>query len=222
MCLSVAACAAVLAGCGSLHPGEAATVGDTVITEDQLADSTEGFCELLKAAQAAQGGGNASLPLRIASLNAANQLILGAAIDDLAAKRDLTLSDSEVDEWMRQLPFDLDGVPEDKAEAVDEITRRLARNTLLTAELGRIAFERDNPGQQPEDPQALQERGSRVAQRHLAQLDPETNPRYGNVLNPQQANPGTGSLSQPVSDEAKEDMSVPGPTSELPEDQMCP
>ncbi len=213
-------CVLTLAGCGSVHPGAAAQVGDVSISDDQLQDSTEGFCDLIDTINAAQQGSNAPVPVRSALLSALNTLVIGAALDQLARQNDVQVSNAEVEQWIASLPIDLSQVPESRAADVLAITERVGRNTLLVEKLGRLAYERDNPGSSGAPTEDVQRLGQQMADDYLRQVDADINPRYGQVTDTQRL-PGTGSLSVAVSEEGVAGENVPEPNGSLPNSQVC-
>ncbi|MDP9442943.1 MAG: hypothetical protein M3P83_00760 [Actinomycetota bacterium] len=199
--LGVVASALMLSGCASLHPGEAAVVGDTTITEERLEEFTDGFCTVIAAINQAQGTPTSGVPVRTAVLSALNVLVVGAGADQLAAREGIELGEDEVREWVAGLPPVFEEIPAEDAETVDRVTERVARNSLLVQRLGA-------QGGPADDPQAAAERGTRRVLSYLEQVGAETDPRYGQVLDTR-TSPGTGSLSVPVSSEALQADDVP-------------
>lgn len=213
-------CAVALSGCASAHPGSAAEVGDTSISDDTLQQSTAGFCDLIASVNAAQQGSTTDVPLRSAVLTALNTLVMGEALDQLAARNNVSVSNAEVRGWIDQLPLDFSTVPAPRIEDLQAVTSRVARNTLLVEKLGRVVYERQNPGGGNPPPNQIQQLGQQLASGYLNQVDVETNPRYGQVLDTQRL-PGTGSLSLPVSEEGMAGRTVPQASGSLSESQKC-
>ncbi|MGH3367370.1 MAG: hypothetical protein ACRDOY_09220 [Nocardioidaceae bacterium] len=218
-----AACAVALSSCGSVHPGDAARVGDTTISDEQLSQSTRGFCDLIDVINQAQARGSVPVPVRSALLTALNTLVMGAALDHLAVQHGVGVTDAEVRSWIGRLPVQLNQVPDGRAGDLAMVTDRVARNALLVEKLGRMVYQRENPGQGSPGAAAadqIQRLGQQFASDYLSQVDVETNPRYGQVLDTQKL-PGTGSLSVPVSAEGRAGRTVPDPASGLSQTEQC-
>jgi hypothetical protein len=212
-------CAVALAGCGS-HPGAAAQVGDVSVSDEQLQRSTGGFCDLIEAINAAQQGASPPVPVRSALLSALNTLVMGVALDHLAAQNDVEVTPAEVRGWVSALPLDLTQVPPSRAEDLQAVTDRVARNALLVEELGRDAYARQNPGGAGASPEQVQRLGQQLANDYLQRVDVETDPRYGQVLDTSKL-PGTGSLSIAVSEAGVAGENVPEADSTLAASQEC-
>jgi hypothetical protein len=216
----VAACAVALAGCGSGHPGAAALVGGVTISDDSLEHNTHGFCELIETVNQAQQGTSPPVPLRAALLNALNTLVLGEALDQAAARNNVEVTEAEVRQWVGALPFDFSRIPDQRMDEVQSVLERVGRNTLLVEELGRVAYQRQNPGGPGPSAQQVQQLGQQLVNGYMRRVGVETNPRYGKVDDTQQL-PGTGSLSIAVSQEGIDAQGVPEPDSSLSPSQTC-
>jgi hypothetical protein len=203
-----------------VHPGSAAQVGDTSISEEQLQQNTDGFCDLIDSINATQQGSNVPVPVRSALLSALNTLVLGAALDQLAVQNDIAVTNAEVQRWIAALPVDLSQVPPSRTENLQVTTQRVARNALLVEKLGRVAFERENPGGGGAPAEQVQQLGQQMADDYLDRVGAEVNPRYGQVLDTRRL-PGTGSLSIAVSEEGVAGENVPEASNTLPETQEC-
>lgn len=211
-------CAVALSSCGNAHPGQAAQVGDVSISQDRLQQSTSGFCDLIDAINQAQGA-DVTVPVRSALLTALNTIVMGEALDQLAARRGVEVSSAEVAAWIDQLPIDLGQAPPSRADELRAVTERVARNSLLVEKLGQQAFEQQNTGAQPATEQ-IQQLGQQAVSRYMREVGVDVNPRYGQVLDTQKL-PGTGSLSVPVSQEGRSAQTVPEANSTLTETQEC-
>jgi SurA N-terminal domain len=214
------ACALALSSCGPVHPGEAAQVGGTLISDDTLERSTNGFCDLIAAVNAAQQGTTPPVPVRQALLSALNTLVMGEALDQLARRRGVEVTSAEIRRWVDAIPIDLSQVPPGRAADLRMVIDRVARNSLLIGKLGRQVYAQQNPGTSAAPPEHVQQLGQELASDYLQRVDVATNPRYGRVLDMQRL-PGTGSLSVAVSPQGVAAQSVPEPTSELNETQEC-
>lgn len=213
-------CAVALSSCGSVHPGAAAQVGDVSVSDEALERNTHGFCELIDAINQAQQGTNPPVPLRQALLSALNTLVIGAAIDQLAAQNDVGVSPAEVRQWVDGLPLDFGQSPRGRTDELNATIQRVARNTLLVDKLGRKAYQRQNPGSRDAPAEQVQQVGQQLVNDYMRRVGVQTDPRYGQVLDTQQV-PGTGSLSVPVSQEGVNGQTVPEASNTLPPNQEC-
>ena len=212
--LVLAGAALLLSACGSLHPGEAAVVGDATISDTQLEESTAAFCSVIRAINKDQNRPTEDIPVRTAALSALNLLVIGEGAEQLAVEEGITLTDDEVRRWIEQLPPVFDELPESEAEGVNETLELIAHNSLLISKLGR-------QGGTGVDPAAASERGTKRVLAYLEQIDAETDPRYGEAIDTSQA-PGTGSLSVAISPDALRSADVPAQgTVSLTEAETC-
>ena len=216
----VVVCAVVLAGCGNAHPGQAAQVGETSISDDTLQQNTHGFCDLIDAINAAQQGRGSPVPVRTAVLSAMNTLVMGVALDRLAARYGVAVSDAELRRWKEQLPLDFSLVPPSRTEDLQLTLDRVARNAVLVEKVGAQAYRQQNPGSPDAPPDQASALGERLASQYLRRVGAQTDPRYGQVVDVQRL-PGTGSLSLPVSAEGVQSRTVPEPTDRLTQTQTC-
>jgi hypothetical protein len=214
------ACALALSGCGPVHPGDAAQVGGTAISDDTLERSTHGFCDLIDAINAAQQGTTPPVPVRSALLSALNTLVMGEALDQLGRRRGVEVTSAEVRRWVDSIPIDLSQVPPGRVADLRMVIDRVARNSLLIEKLGRRVYLRQHPGATAAPPQEIQQLGQELASDYLQRVDVATDPRYGQVLDTQRL-PGTGSLSVAVSQQGVAAQTVPEPSDQLRETQEC-
>ncbi|MDQ4084544.1 MAG: SurA N-terminal domain-containing protein [Actinomycetota bacterium] len=213
-------CAVALSGCGGAHPGSAAQVGDVSIPDESLERSTTGFCEVIDVFNQAQQGTSPPVPMRSALLSALNALVMGEALDQLARRNGVEVTESEVRQWIGGLPLDFSRVPESRADEVNAVLERVGRNSLLADKLGRAVYEQQNPGGAPVPPDQVQRLGEQLVNDYMRRIDVQTDPRYGQALDPAQI-PGTGSLSIPVSEEGLDGEGIPEPSSSLPKNRVC-
>jgi hypothetical protein len=218
---AAAACVLALSSCGSVHPGQAAQVGDVSISDETLQQNALGFCDLIDVINQAQQGTNPPVPTRTALLSALNTLVMGEALDQLAAQNDVDVTDAEIEQWLGGLPLDFSQVPQSRIDDLQLVTERVARNTLLVDKLGRVAYARQNPGSAGAPADQVQQLGQRMADQYMRRVGVDTDPRYGQVLDTQRL-PGTGSLSVAVSEEGVAGETVPEATNTLPQNQECP
>jgi SurA N-terminal domain len=212
-------CAVALAGCGTVYPGAAARVGQESISDETLEQSTTGFCHLIDAINQTQQGTNPPVPKRTALLSALNTLVTGEALDQLAQRHGVSVSAAEIRQWIGGLPLNFSQVPAGSRDDLEAVTRRVARNTLLVEKLGQVAYRQQNGGGQA-PPDQVQQLGQQMVSRYLREVDVQTDPRYGQVLDTRRL-PGTGSLSVPVSEEGVASQTVPEASNTLAQSQEC-
>jgi hypothetical protein len=213
-------CAAALSGCGPAHPGAAAQVGDVSISDETLQQSTGGFCELIDTINRAQQGTSPPVPLRTALLSALNTLVMGEALDQVAARNHVTVTQAEIQQWVGSLPFDFSDVPPARRAEAQAVIQRVGRNTLLLDKLGRQAYQRQNPGSTSANSNQVQRLGQQLVNQYMQRVGVDTDPRYGQVTDTSSV-PGTGSLSVAVSEEGIDAENVPDPNSDLPPGRAC-
>jgi len=209
-----------LSSCGPAHPGAAAQVGDVSISDDSLQQNTDGFCELINTINRAQQGTTPPVPLRSALLSALNTLVMGAALDQVAKRQHVIVTQAEVQQWVDGLPLDFSDVPPARRAETQQVIQRVGRNTLLLDKLGRQAYQQQNPGAPSVPSDQVQRLGQQLVNQYMQRVGVETDPRYGQVLDTQNV-PGTGSLSVAVSREGIAAENVPNPNSPLPPGQVC-
>jgi hypothetical protein len=217
---AVVVCATALAGCGTVHPGAAAQVGDVTVSDSELERGTTGFCELIDVINQAQQGANPPVPVRSALLSALNTLVMGAALDQLADRNGVEVTGAEINQWISGLPLDLSQVPPQNDAAVRQTMERVGRNSLLVEKLGRAVYRQQNPGSSEAPPDQVQQLGQQLADSFMERSDVDIDPRYGQVLDTQRL-PGSGSLSIAVSEEGRAGQTVPQATNTLSKNQEC-
>jgi SurA N-terminal domain len=120
----VAAVLALAAGCANAEPGVVAYVGPTEITEGQLDDSVEAISETLEAGQTVS---------REAVVNA---LIHGALAEQVAAANQITVSDAERDQMIKNTEL----APLLDVPAARPIAYDVADQQIVAEKLGAEAY----------------------------------------------------------------------------------
>jgi hypothetical protein len=208
-----------LSSCGTdLHPGIAARVDGTTISEGHVDDLTHAICSYVAAANAQGSSQQGQLPISaIRSQTALGDLIYMQLMESLADSRDLTARPSDIQAAADQTPVP-DGLSEaDSATLRDffyDFWKAQVQQSTLAANL------RDPSQTTSEGVTAGAISGSEpVLQDWSEKADVEVNPAYG-AWDGTQMKPGSGSLSDPVSSEATavaagKDVSI------LPANQVC-
>ncbi|GAB3256011.1 hypothetical protein GCM10027425_16330 [Alteromonas gracilis] len=204
---------ALLTGCGGIHPGAAASVGDTVISRDALADTAEGSC----LASTALGA-----PARL------NSQVLGEALTamvqtELAMQfgesRGVTYDRQVINQLMAQ--FDA-GIPrEERYAAFRDAVRDSRIAQLLLIEVGKDELGAPE-GQEPGDDQAYSAGAQAMAQwQEDNDVSVDVDPRYA-VAEQDGRNVVGGSVSVPVSPVSRSALNPSSGLAErLPAGQVC-
>ena len=203
--LLAAAVALLLAGCGSVHPGAAAVVGDTTIPMGEADDVATVYCQLvLLSAPEGQPISNADVRRQ-----AVTDLVVGVVARDMADDANLTPNPSAYEITPAQRKEIAQTFSGDEIDAVVEAINASQR-TFAIAEL--LGAERNN------DPDAeaeqLRQQGLQLIQAELSRREVRFDPRYG-ISRDGTQNAATGSLSVPV--KAPEPAAQEG----LPATQQC-
>jgi hypothetical protein len=146
---------------------------------------------------------------------------MGEALDQVAKRHHVTVTDGEVERWVSGLPIDLREVPRNRLAETRLTLQRVGRNTLLLDKLGRQAYQQQNPGSTSAPSNQIQQLGQALVNQYMQRVGVETDPRYGEVVDTSQQVPGTGSLSVAVTREGIEAENVPDPNAPLPPGQAC-
>lgn len=204
---------ALLTGCGSIHPGAAASVGDTVITRAELSDAAEGSC----LASTALGA-----PARL------NGQVMGEALTamvqtELAMQfgefRGVTYDRQVINELMAQ--FDA-GIPrEERYAAFRDAVKESRIAQLLLIEVGKDELGAPE-GQEPGDDQAYSAGVQAMAQwQERNDISVDVDPRYA-VAEQGGRNVSGGSVSVPVSPVSRSALNPSSGLAErLPAGQVC-
>ena len=202
--LVAAAVALLLAGCGSVHPGAAAVVGDTSIPMKQADDVASVYCRLALLSS----GPSAPVPNADVRRQAVTDLVVGVVARDMAEQADVTPNPSSYEITRAQRadiaksfsPGELDLV----VDTIEEAQRTYAIAELLG---GRRVSDPDAEAEQ------LRARGLELIQAELARREVRFDPRFGIARDGRQK-ASTGSLSVTVK--------APDPDQkELPATQQC-
>ncbi|MGH3473394.1 MAG: hypothetical protein ACRDOT_00625 [Aeromicrobium sp.] len=203
--LAAAAVALLLAGCGSVHPGAAAVVGDTTIPMSHADDAATVYCQLtLLSAPEGTPVSNADVRRQ-----AVTDLVVGVVANEMADDENVTPNPSTYEVTPAQRKEIAQTFAGDEVDAVVDAINASQR-TAAIAEL--LAAERNN------DPDAeaeqLRQQGFQLIQAELGRRDVRFDPRFG-IAGDGTQNAASGSLSVPVK--------PPDPAAQegLPATQQC-
>ncbi len=200
-----AAVALLLAGCGSVHPGAAAVVGDTTISMGRADDVATVYCKL-SLLSAPEGTPISNADVR---RQAVTDLVVGVVARDMADEANVTPNPSTYEITPSQRREIAQAFPDDEVDSVVEAISASQRTAAFAELIG--AERNDNPTVEAEQ---LRQQGFQLIQAEVARRDVRFDPRFGIARDGTQ-NAATGSLSVPVK--------PPDPAAEegLPATQQC-
>ena len=202
--LVVTATALLVAGCGSVHPGAAAVVGDTSISMARADDVATVYCQLtLLSAGQGTPVGNADVRRQ-----AVTDLVVGVVAREMADDANLTPNPSSYEITPAQRKDIAKEFPADQLDLVVETLNDAQRTYAIADLLG--ARKIDDPDAEAEQ---LRDQGLQLIQAEVARRDVRFDPRFG-IGRDGTAKAPTGSLSVEVK--------APDPDQKgLPATQQC-
>jgi hypothetical protein len=202
--LVVTATALLVAGCGSVHPGAAAVVGDTSISMARADDVATVYCQLtLLSAGQGTPVGNADVRRQ-----AVTDLVVGVVAREMADDANLTPNPSSYEITPAQRKDIAKEFPADQLDLVVDTLNDAQRTYAIADLLG--AKRIDDPDAEAEQ---LRDQGLQLIQAEVARRDVRFDPRFG-IGRDGTAKAPTGSLSVEVK--------APDPDQKgLPATQQC-
>ena len=212
-----------LAGCGSdLHPGTAAVVNGTTISQDSVDDLVSAACDYSQVLRELSGGLDPTLALGSLRTSLTEALITFQLSDEAADELGLTVSNAMVTKVAsgNDMPSELD---DHTAEVIGDFFRDAARSNLQQGVIG--AHEQDDSVTTADKvTQADVTAGATYLRKFAKKQDITVDPRYG-TWDGSTLKTASGSLSDPVSDSAKQATVAPAegenPAAGLPASQVC-
>jgi hypothetical protein len=191
----VAGAALALTGCG-LHPGAAAVVGDTTISNGEVDDAAAALCSANITGAKAQGQPAPDLASRGAR-QAALQLLVDTELShQFGEEKGVDPARSQVSAALQQNKQALDLLPESRKPAFEDLLRSYAEGQLMLIAIGKQSL----ADASADDNAALSE-GTKLRNKWAKSVDVEVDPRYG-TFDQGTLTPASGSLSIPVSQRA--------------------
>jgi hypothetical protein len=202
--LVVTATALLVAGCGSVHPGAAAVVGDTSISMARADDVATVYCQLtLLSAGQGTPVGNADVRRQ-----AVTDLVVGVVAREMADDANLTPNPSSYEITPAQRKDIAKEFPANQLDLVVDTLNDAQRTYAIADLLG--ARKIDDPDAEAEQ---LRDQGLQLIQAEVARRDVRFDPRFG-IGRDGTAKAPTGSLSVEVK--------APDPDQKgLPATQQC-
>jgi hypothetical protein len=197
--LVAAAVALLLAGCGSVHPGAAAVVGDTSIPMSRADDVASVYCRLALLSS----GPDTPVPNADVRRQAVTDLVVGVVAREMAQEAKVTPNPSSYEITPAQRKDIAKSFPDDQIDLVVETINDALRTYAIAELLG--AKKISDPDAEAEQ---LRNRGLVLIQAEIARRDVRFDPRFGIARNGRQSAP-TGSLSVPVKAPADDQKGLP-------------
>ncbi len=211
----------MLTGCSDLHPGDAATVGSTSISRDQVDTLTRIQCDLAKNTSPSQSQGSSKSQPRAALVQGTVNVLVRTAVDNMygrsvGASFDNNVLHSQVDQFKAGVA----SLPQDDQDTLVQAFTDYTRGQLLLASIGEKKL-KEQGKQNPGTTEAITV-GGNLAGRWAKRLHIKIDPRY-NPGTSDQAGGGDGSISRVVSSYAKSAAGTATPTfvAGLPAEMRC-
>lgn len=210
--------AAALTGCGTSHPGVAASVGDEQILLEEVDAVTDTICTAIANDPQAQGP---AFPRKLMRQQLVSVLVARSAAEQIAEEHGLEPG-AEYDEQVRQYRDGLKPIlPEGDLETVVQaLTAPAYRDGIVTA-MGRRLLA--GTGATPTT-ELAQEKGQEFYAGWLDDHGVELDPRFGVTLQEVEVRPGDTDTSVAVSEAARAALAAepdPAYTASLPRSQRC-
>ncbi len=177
---SVAALAA-LSGCGGdLHPGAAAAVNGTTITDETLDNLAQAFCAYVEEGEKEQGvdDGRPAIAINDLKLNLLNGLVAFELTDTAAQELNIDVPAAEIEKGLSDVSLP-DALDADEVELLEGFFSNLQENELQSTQIE-------------------EKESADYLQKYFSKADVEISPSYGR-WDDEKIETGTGSLSDPVS-----------------------
>ena len=198
---AAAVCLALLASScsGNNAPGVAADVDGHTITDNQVDDFAEVLCNL----GGLPGETNSGTPTRNARARALELLINNELAFEMG--KDVHVDQAAVDNAVEQNQAARDAVPDSMTGTFDSFVSDFAKAQMTVIAVGRASLEKagKSSGQITDD--AAYAEGQRLRLAYADKADISIDPRFGS-LSAGVVVPGSGSLSVPQSQAAKDDQ----------------
>ncbi len=205
----------VLTGC-SVHPGDAAVVGDATLTTSEVDAAALALC-----AANSTGEGAPALASRGARQAAVQFLIDAELSRQFGQDKGFSATPSDVSDSVDQNKAAIAALPEADRETFTDLLVGFQTSALILAQAGAASLA--DQGQADPSPEEATAEGTRLRGEWASDVDVEVDPRFGSYVNGALA-PISGSLSVPVSTDAKAGAQTdPGAdwVAALPASQKC-
>ena len=212
----------LLAGCGvagtQFHPGLAAQVGDQTITSRHVDQVTDDYCKAVEKVSKTQDSTQAR-PMRYLTHTFANDLIVKAAAEQLAADYDVQPTSNYKDE-LAQLEPQLTSLTDEQKDSVREVFGARAYTDDVLSQIGEISLKKQGKTDPSDDEKTAE--GQKLLDGWIADHDVQVNPKYGIELG--KADQVDTDLSYPLATAATGGLNAtpdPAYTTSLPDQLVC-
>lgn len=192
---ALAAGAALLAGCGVVHPGAAAVVGADTIPDHRVDDVAVAVCSANLASARASNATLPTLPTRGARQLAMQILLDGELSKQFGAHEHVTPDPQQVSQALAPNEQGFAMLPEDQRDDFRSALKQYVEGQLILLDVGRRSL-----GKSASENDAIKE-GTRLRDEYVKTLDVEIDPRYGRFVDGAYK-PGGTALSVAASDSA--------------------
>ncbi len=210
----------VLTACGDTHPGAAAAVDGRTISVSEVDDVATALCSANEAAPNSEAG-SSTLPSRSLRQSALSLLLRSHISLAFAEEEGVSADPTAVSNAVTQNRATIDALPEDQRELFTEAVREYAEGQLIVIAVGERILA--DEGQTDVDQQTALAAGDEERAKFADSLDVDIDPRFGTFADGE-LQPSGGSLSVPVSSEAKAGAAAQpeaGWVAGLPVSQTC-
>lgn len=214
---TVALAVLVLAGCGDVNPGAAATVDGEVIPLSEVDAMARAFCAADVATAELQGQEPSPRPTADYRIRVLNTLVDGELADIAVDELGLDVPPSAYGQDLSQFDDLFAELSDAEADALRDYIEAFGRLQASIAAIGR------DQGSADAEPEAATAAGTKYLASLADETDIELDPRFGDMASGQVVG-GSGSLSVPSAAEEETGAAAGadgGDVDDLPETQVC-
>jgi hypothetical protein len=213
---------ALATGCSSLHPGNAAVVGDMTVQASTVDDLTSAVCASNHARALHDPAYLAKTPTRDLRRSILNILVQADVVEQAASSLGVSVTPAAVDKLLGTSELVPAEVSTEVRDQLEELYHEIASEQLLTAAIGRQMLERE--GTTGASHQQATQAGGKFLATYAEKIGVDVDPRYGTYTPSGGISVASGSLSVPTSVTALRALSTntdAGWIAQLPHTQTC-
>jgi hypothetical protein len=215
-------CVALASGCSSLHPGNAAVVGDETVQASTVDDLTLAVCASNQARALHDPSYLAKTSTRELRRSILNVLVQADVVEQAAASLGVSVTPAAVARQLGTRELVPAGVSSDDKEQLEDLYRRIIGAQLLTSAIGRQRLKQ--AGTTSPSGKDVTQAAHKFLAAYTEKIGVEVDPRFGTYTPSGGIAPGSGSLSVPISTaalRAKSGNPDQGVIDQLPHTQTC-
>jgi hypothetical protein len=213
---------ALASGCSSLHPGNAAVVGDRAVQVSAVDDLTRALCASNDARAVHNPAYLAKTSTRDLRRSILNALVQADVVEQAAASLGVSVTPAAVDDLLGNGQLVPAGVSTDDTNLLVDLYHEIGRVQLLTAAIGREQLER--AGTTGASHQQVTQAGNKFLAAYADKIGVDVDPRFGTYTPSGGITGGSGSISVPISPAARQAQSNnldAAAIDQLPHTQTC-